>query len=76
MTSQKVLCGIFSIDKIIMIFRGKTINSTGRSLSLEEVERFEKNNGIHLPDEYKLFLSTTNGGCPDDTFFQNRGWKT
>jgi len=49
------------------------IQSNNPKLTIEEIEKFEQNNAITLPSEYKSFLLKYNGGYPMQSNFYIHG---
>lgn len=50
------------------------ISNQGAPVSLEQIEQFERRNGIVLPDSYKTFLLCNNGGEPMPDRLLVPGW--
>ena len=46
------------------------LNETGPELSSKDIKRFEKKQGIKLPEPYKKFLTENNGGYPGKSLFK------
>lgn len=40
------------------------LRKTGNIISMQDIEAFEENAGVSLPDDYKEFLLKNNGGYP------------
>ena len=51
----------------------ESISDSGRLVSETEVKAFEKRNGIRLPQNYRNFLLTQNGGMPSPSEFPLEG---
>ncbi|MGR5911875.1 SMI1/KNR4 family protein [Bacillus cereus] len=45
------------------------IESSHKKLSIEEIEKFEIENGVKLTEKYKKFLLQWNGGYPERSIF-------
>ena len=52
-----------------------TMADQGRSVNDEDIRTLEKNLAVNLPEDYKVFLKTNNGGCPDPQFFPIEGFE-
>jgi len=51
------------------------LTAVGPSLTQKDINAFEQQHGVSLPQAYRTFLLSTNGGRPQPAYYDVPGWR-